>query len=246
MKTEEYIQAIFNGETLTEEFKEKVQILFETAVSARVAEIEQTLITASANVIKEETEKNITSGLEYMSTAVDGYLTEVSKEWLKENQVEVERGLRTEIAENFISGLKELFENSYVEIPKEKIDLVDDLFEQNNKLENSLNEIINQNIQLKSNLIGQLCAEQFALVSEGLTDTETEKLAKLAENLDFESVEQYAEKVKLLKESYFGAESKTNGPVDVSGSSPAPSPNPLMEGYVAAISRQLKISGKRN
>jgi len=246
MKTEDYIQVLFNGETLTEEFKVKAKTIFEAAVAERVAEIEQNIIEASAAVIREETEKAVTVGLENLTEAVDGYLTEVSREWLKENQVEVERGLRTEIAENFITGLKQLFENSYVEVPEEKVDLVDDLFEQNNKLEKTLNEVISQNIELKSNLVGQLCAEQFTQIAEGLTDTETERLAKLTESLDFESIEQYAEKVKLLKESYFGPGSETNTPVDASGSSPAPSANPLMEGYVAAISRQLKISGKRN
>ena len=246
MKTEDYIQVLFNGETLTEEFKVKAKTIFEAAVAERVAEIEQNIIEASAAVIREETEKAVVSGLENLTEAVDGYLTEVSREWLKENQVEVERGLRTEIAENFILGLRQLFENSYVEVPEQKVDLVDDLFEQNAKLEKTLNEVISQNIDLKSNLVGQLCAEQFTQIAEGLTDTETERLAKLAESLDFESIEQYAEKVKLLKESYFGPGSETNAPVDASGSSPAPSANPLMEGYVAAISRQLKISGKRN
>lgn len=245
MKTENYIQALFAGEQLSEEFKTKAKTIFEAAVSARVADIEKNLIEASAAVVKEETEAAVVNGLNHLTEAVDGYLTEVSREWLKENQVEVERGLRTEIAENFIAGLKQLFENSYVEVPETKVDLVDDLFEQNSKLEKSLNEAIESNIELKSRLVGQLCAEQFAQISEDLTDTETEKLAKLAENLDFESIEQYGEKVKLLKESYFGPQSsQSNAPVDVSGSSPS-SINPLMEGYVAAISRQLKISGKR-
>jgi len=246
MKTEDYIQVLFNGETLTEEFKVKAKTIFEAAVSERVAEIEQNIIEASAAVIREETEKAVTVGLENLTEAVDGYLTEVSREWLKENQVEVERGLRTEIAENFIAGLKQLFENSYVEVPEEKVDLVDGLFEQNTQLEKSLNEAIQTNLTLNSALVAQACSEQFMHIANGLTDTETERLAKLAESLDFESVEQYAEKVKLLKESYFGPGSETNAPVDASGSSPAPSANPLMEGYVAAISRQLKISGKRN
>jgi hypothetical protein len=241
MKTEDYIQVLFNGETLTEEFKAKAKTIFEAAVAERVAEIEQNIIEASAAVIREETEKAVTVGLENLTEAVDGYLTEVSKEWLKENQVEVERGLRTEIAENFISGLKELFENSYVEVPEEKVDLVDDLFEQNSKLEEVVNGALAENIQLRSALGAQLCVEQFVKVSNGLTDTEKERLATLSESIDFESPEQYGEKLNILKESYFGTNSSPiTETLETPGTATKSVPEPIMEAYVNAISRQLK------
>jgi len=242
MKTEDYIQVLFNGESLTEEFKTKAQTIFEAVVSERVSDIENSLIAASAEVIKEETEKATSLGLQNLTELVDRYLTEVSKEWLEENRVEVEKGLRTEIAENFISGLKELFENSYIEVPEEKVDIVDDLFETNSKLEDAVNSAISENIQLRSALGAQLCIEQFSKISQGLTDTEKEKLATLSESLDFDSPEQYAEKLNILKESYFGSGAseiketlespKTSTGVNVT--------EPIMEAYVNAISRQIK------
>lgn len=247
---EGYLEALFNGETLTEAFKEKAKLIFETAVNARVTLIESSILESSFEVLVEEITNGVETGIEtgmiQLTEAVDGYLTYIGKEWLQENKLEVENGLRTEIAENFINGLKDLFENSFIEVPEEKVDIVDDLFEQKEAIENSLNEAIAQNIQLRSALTRQLCTEQFVNISQDLTDTQMEKLATLVEGINFESVEQYAEKVRVLKESYFGAGSSTNSFNSYDSSNTASTTNgpvsPLMEGYVNALSRQLKLT----
>ena len=253
VQTENYLQALFNGETLTESFKEKAKLIFETAVNTRVAMIESQILDSSFEVLLEEITEGVNVGVEtgmvQLTEAVDGYLSYVGQEWLQENKLEVESGLRTEIAENFINGLKDLFENSFIEVPEEKVDIVDDLFEEKEKLENTLNETIAQNIELRSALTTQLCTEQFVNISKDLADTEMEKLAHLVEGIDFESIEQYAEKVKIIKESYFGVGSSTNTqstndsyntPITLSTSNT--SSTPLMESYVNAISRQLKLT----
>ena len=253
VQTENYLQALFNGETLTESFKEKAKLIFETAVNTRVAMIESQILDSSFEVLLEEITEGVNVGIEtgmvQLTEAVDGYLSYVGQEWLQENKLEVESGLRTEIAENFINGLKDLFENSFIEVPEEKVDIVDDLFEEKEKLETTLNETIAQNMELRSALTTQLCTEQFVNISKDLADTEMEKLAHLVEGIDFESIEQYAEKVKIIKESYFGAGSSTNtqstndsyNTQNTLSTSNTPS-TPLMESYVNAISRQLKLT----
>ena len=254
VQTENYLQALFNGETLTESFKEKAKLIFETAVNSKVALIEQTLLDSSYEVIVEEITQGVNVGIEtgmvQLTEAVDGYLTYVGQTWLQENKLEVESGLRTEIAENFINGLKDLFENSFIEVPEEKVDIVDDLFEEKEKLENTLNEAISENMKLRSTLSKQLCIEQFVNRSRDLTDTEVEKLASLVENINFETIEEYGEKIQLLKESYFGKGSTLNTSTqriprfdtETPSNQSNTTASPLMESYVNAISRQLKLT----
>ena len=254
VQTENYLQALFNGETLTESFKEKAKLIFETAVNTRVAIIESQILDSSFEVLLEEITEGVNVGVEtgmvQLTEAVDGYLSYVGQEWLQENKLEVESGLRTEIAENFINGLKDLFENSFIEVPEEKVDIVDDLFEEKEKLENTLNEAISENMKLRSTLSKQLCIEQFVNRSRDLTDTEVEKLASLVENINFETIEEYGEKIQLLKESYFGKGSTLNTSTqriprfdtETPSNQSNTTASPLMESYVNAISRQLKLT----
>jgi hypothetical protein len=178
---------------------------------------------------------------------VDGYLAYVIQEWMEENKVAIERGLRTEIAENFMYGLKELFENSFIDVPEEKYNILDDLYEANEELQNTANDLIKENIQLKNEITARLCAEAFIDESQGLADTQVEKLAKLSEGIEFTSVEQYRQKVALLKESYFGSNKKESSEPSIttntqvitedSGSFVSSSDtNPVMENIVNAIS----------
>ena len=250
-QTENYMQALFNGETLSEAFREKAKLIFTAALNERVSIIEAAILQANSEVLREEVtkgvEEGIGAGLSYITEAVDSYLTEVGREWLVENKLEVESGFRTEIAENFMNGLKDLFENSFMEVPEEKRDIVDDLFNANNTIEASLNSVIEENAHLKSALGAQLCAEQFVQISEGLVQTDVERLANLTQGIQFDSIEQYAQKVQILKESYFGNVNNTNSskqrfdtetPVNQSNTISSP----LMEGYVNALSRQLKLT----
>ena len=248
-QNESFLEALFNGENLSEEFMEKAATIFTAALNERVSEMEQAILAANAEVLNEEVtagiEAGVEAGLNHLVEHVDQYLTHVGKEWLVENKLEVESGFRTEIAENFMNGLKDLFENSFIEVPEEKRDMVDDLFTANDEIEASLNATIKENIELRSTLIGHLCTEQFVQLASGLADTEVERLAKLAEGIEFDSIEQYTQKVKLLKESYFGQGSNTtnNGIVDdYSPSTQSAASTPLMENYVNALSRQLKLT----
>lgn len=239
------LDALFNGETLTEDFKKKAKLIFETALQSKVYLIEKNILESSLEVLQEEIITGVNVGIETgmtnLTEMVDQYLTYVGQEWLAENKLEVESGFRTEISENFIYGLKKLFENSFIEVPEEKSDLVNDLFEEKEKIENDLNEAIKQNIELRSALTAQLCVEQFVNISQDLTDTQIEKLATLVEGISFDSIEQYAEKVKVLKESYFGVGSATNTQ-EIEPQVSRSESSALMENYVSAISRQLKIS----
>ncbi len=250
-QTENYMQALFNGETLSEAFREKAKTIFAAALNEKVSTMEQAIFQANLEVLQEEitkgVEEGIAAGLSYITESVDSYLTEVSREWLVENKLEVESGFRTEIAENFINGLKDLFENSFMEVPEEKRDIVDDLFNANNEIEASLNSVIEENVHLKSALGAQLCAEQFTQIAEGLTQTDVERLANLSQGIEFNSVEQYTQKVQLLKESYFGKGStvNTSSPrfdTETTSNQSNTTASPLMESYVNAISRQVKLT----
>ena len=250
-QTENYMQALFNGETLSEAFREKAKTIFAAALNEKVSTMEQAIFQANLEVLQEEVtkgvEEGIAAGLSYITESVDSYLTEVSREWLVENKLEVESGFRTEIAENFMNGLKDLFENSFMEVPEEKRDIVDDLFNANNEIEASLNSVIEENVHLKSALGAQLCAEQFTQIAEGLTQTDVERLANLSQGIEFNSVQEFGQKVQILKESYFGKGSTVNTPssrfdTETASNQSNTTASPLMESYVNAISRQLKLT----
>ena len=138
-----------------------------------------------------------------MSEKVDGYINYVVEEWMKENELAVEKGIRSELVEDFMTGLKNLFTEHYIDIPEEKVDLVDDLFEKVEELEQKLDESINDNVEVKKQLAEYKKEETLREVSEGLADTEKEKLKTLSDGVDFEDDEQYKEKIDVIKENYF-------------------------------------------
>lgn len=201
----DYLESLFNGENLSEEFKTKTQTIFEAALHEKVSFIEKHMLDASKEIIEEQVSAHTQDIIEQ----VDEYMNYVVTEWMDENKVAVERGLRTEIAENFINGLKELFENSFIDVPQEKYNVLDDLFDANNDLKNNLNSTIKENIALKNEISARLCAEAFLEETSGLADTQIERLATLSEGIEFDNVNQYRQKVALLKESYFNTISNT-------------------------------------
>jgi hypothetical protein len=244
-----FIEALFEGQNLSEDFKEKTRVIFESALNEKVKLIENAILESAKEVIEEQVQQNVA----YITEKVDDYLGLVVKEWLVENQLQVEQGFRTEIAENFISGLKELFENSYVEVPEDKIDLVDELFAENKKLEESVNELIARNLELQeSNLVNE-CATVFVEMSSDLTDTEVEKLASLSEGIEFFDVETYKNKLNVLKESYFKNDntSTTNSQLiseDISGGFSSPNTNNTsneMKAYINTIAKHLKNTNRK-
>lgn len=195
----DYLANLFDGENLSEDFKLKAATIFEAAINEKVSIIEAQIIEASKEIIEEQTTAQHANLVEH----VDGYLNYVISEWMEENKVAIERGLRTEIAENFMSGLKQLFETSFVSVPEDKYNLLDDLYAANAELQESTNNLIKENMSLKNEINARLCAEAFIEESAGLADTQVERLAKLAEGIEFSNVDQYRQKVALLKESYF-------------------------------------------
>ena len=199
----EDIDAIVSGEELSEDFKTKAATIFEAAVSAKViSEVNERLQSFEDEYTKELSEAK-EEYMTNMSEKVDGYLNYVVEEWMKENELAVEKGIRSELVEDFMTGLKNLFQEHYIDIPEEKVDLVDDLFEKVEELETKLDESINTNVEVKKELAKFKKEEVLRSVSEELAETEKEKLTKLADGIDYEDDSQYQEKLEVLKENYF-------------------------------------------
>jgi len=196
---EEDVNALLGGEELSEEFREKAKIIFEAALNSKIKEIQETLEAQYEQRLEEEKE-----GLkDTLTERVDAYLEYVCEEWMTENELAVEAGLKTEMTESFLSGMKGLFEEHYVTIPEEKYDVLESMVEKLDEMETKLNEQIDKNIGLNKRLAESTADSVLDQVSEGLAQTQKEKLASLAESVEFESEEEYREKLETLKESYF-------------------------------------------
>ena len=204
------VQALLEGEELSEEFQNKARTIFEGAIRSKVGEIKEELQEAYAEALVEELD-SIKAGL---TERVDAYLEYVADEWMQENALQVEQGLKTEMTESFLEGMKSLFEEHYVTIPEEKYDVLNSMVDKLDEMESKLNEQIDRNVALNRRLAESTADGVFAAVAEGLADTQKEKLATLAENVEFESDTDYREKLETLKESYFP--SKTSAPKSTS------------------------------
>jgi len=196
---EEDVNALLSGEELSEEFQEKARTIFETAITAKVAEVKEALEARYSEILAEEVEEIKTE----LNERVDSYLEYVAEEWFTENQLAVEAGLKTEMTESFLEGMKSLFEEHYVTIPEEKYDVLESMVEKLDDMETKLNEQIEKNVSLNKRLAESVADGIVDQVSEGLAQTQKEKLASLAESVEFESEESYREKLETLKESYF-------------------------------------------
>jgi len=200
---DEDVNALLGGEDLSEEFKEKAKTIFEAALNSKVKEIEESLAVQYEEALAEEIEEMKVS----LQERVDTYLEYVAEEWLVENQLAVEHGLKTEMTESFLQGMKGLFEEHYVTIPEDKYDVLESMVEKLDDMETKLNEQIEKNISLNKRLAESVADGILDQVSEGLAQTQKEKLASLAESVEFESEEEYREKLETLKESYFASKS---------------------------------------
>ena len=196
---EEDVNALLGGEELSEEFKEKAKTIFEAAINAKVASIKEGIEAEYAAKLAEEVE----AAKESLAERVDSYLEYVSDEWFEENALAIEAGLKTEMTESFLEGMKGLFEEHYVSIPEEKYDVLESMVEKLDDMETKLNEQIEKNIALNGRLSESVADGILDEVSEGLASTQKEKLASLSESVEFESEESYREKLETLKESYF-------------------------------------------
>jgi len=237
------VQALLEGEELSEEFQDKARTIFEGAIRSKVAEIKEDLQEAYAQALVEELD-TIKEGL---TERVDAYLEYVADEWMQENALQVEAGLKTEMTESFLEGMKSLFEEHYVTIPEEKYDVLNSMVDKLDEMESKLNEQIDRNVALNRRLAESNADGIFTAVAEGLADTQKEKLATLAENVEFESDTDYREKLETLKESYFP--SKSSAPKSTSENLSeevstdeviSEETTPRMQAYLDVLSRAAK------
>jgi len=236
------VDALVGDSDLSEEFKQKAATIFEAAIKAKVKEESQRLQGEYETKLKEDTEAHKADVVE----KVDSYLNYVVEEWMQENKIAIERGIKGEIAEDFIGGLKKLFEDHYIDVPDEKYNVLEDQASKIEDLEKKLNEEIEKNVN-QNKTIGELKREDIAkAVSENLTDVEKEKFNKLAEEVEYSNEEDFTTKVTTIRESYFGKqEAKSNDIDDVAVSDgstvePADLTN-SMAAYSAAISKTKDI-----
>ena len=238
---EQDVQALFEGEELSEEFQSKARTIFEAAIKEKVSEIKENLQTAYEQALVEE----VASVRDELTERVDAYLEYVADEWIQENQLQVESGLKTEMTESFLEGMKSLFEEHYVSVPEDKYDVLESMVDKLDEMESKLNEQIERNVALNQRLAESNSDVILADVSEGLALSQKEKLASLASNVEFESETDYREKLAKLKESYFP--SKTSAPSahseTISEGTAVDSPQQVssaMEAYMQTLGRVAK------
>jgi hypothetical protein len=201
----EDVSALLDGEDLSEEFQEKARTIFEAALRSKVEEIKEGLTAAYDEAYEERLMEEVTEIKSALEERVDSYLEYVAEEWVTENRLAIEGGLKAEMSESFMAGLKGLFEEHYVSIPEEKYDVLESMVEKLDDMETKLNEQIEKNIHLNKRLSESVADGIFDEVAEGLALSQKEKLASLAESVEFESAAKYREKLEMLKESYFSA-----------------------------------------
>ena len=199
------VQALLEGEELSEEFQEKARTIFEAAIRSKVSEITESIKAQYEETLVEEV-KEIKAELQ---ERLDSYLEYVADEWVSENELAIQNGLKTEMTESFLEGMKKLFEDHYVTIPEEKYDVIESMVDKLDEMESKLNEQIDKNVALNKRLAESTADVIFSEVTEGLAQTQRDKLATLAENVEFESENGYREKLETLKESYFPSKPST-------------------------------------
>ena len=202
---EEDLNALIAGEELSEEFQEKARTIFEAAIRTKVTEMTESIKAQYEETLVEE----VKTIKEELQDRLDSYLEYVADEWVSENELAIEHGLKTEMTESFLTGMKSLFEDHYVTIPEEKYDVIESMVDKLDEMEGKLNEQIDKNVALNKRLAESTADVIFAEVTEGLAQTQRDKLATLAENVEFESENGYREKLETLKESYFSGKTST-------------------------------------
>ena len=240
---EEDVNALLAGEDLSEEFQEKARTIFEAALRSKVSEIKESLEEQYSNALAEEVEEIKTE----LADRVDSYLEYVADEWISENALAVEQGLKTEMTESFLQGMRGLFEDHYVSIPEDRYDVIESMVDKLDEMEGKLNEQIERNIALNRRLAESVADVIFADVAEGLALSQKDKLASLAENVEFDSEANYREKLVTLRESYFPSnagtqrdDSETLSEETSYGSDLTESVSPMMGAYLQTLSRVAK------
>ena len=240
---EEDVNALLAGEELSEEFQEKARTIFEAAIRSKVSEIKEELQQTYENSIIEE----VQFIKQELTERLDTYLEYVADEWIQENALAVEHGLKTEMTESFLQGMRGLFEDHYVSIPEDRYDVIENMVDKLDEMEGKLNEQIERNIALNRRLAESVADVIFADVAEGLALSQKDKLASLAENVEFDSEANYREKLVTLRESYFPSnagtqrdDSETLSEETSYGSDLTESVSPMMGAYLQTLSRVAK------
>jgi hypothetical protein len=239
---DEDVNALLEGEDLSEEFQEKARTIFEAAIRSKVYEIKENLQETYENALIEEVEFI----KQELTERLDSYLEYVADEWVQENALAIEHGLKTEMTESFLYGMKELFENHYVSIPEDRYDVVESMVDKLDEMETKLNEQIDRNVALNKRLAESVADVIFADVTEGLAMTQKDKLASLAENVEFDGEANYREKLVTLRESYFPTNTGTQRidseflSEDYVYQDDTQQVSPMMEAYLQTLSRVAK------
>jgi hypothetical protein len=242
----EHIDAMFNGEDLSEDFKEKASTIFEAAIQARLSEEIADLEEQYSSKLEEALEEVSAE----MTSKLDDYLDYCVEQWMKENEVAIEHSLRTEITEEFMDGMKKLFAENYIEIPEDKLNVLEELTATVQQLEDKLNSQINENIELSKSISEYSKHEIFDQVAEGLVMTQVEKLRQLAEGIDFDGTDNYKRKLVLVKENYFPAkpaaqdlkeEDEAIGNNDLNEEKQVSFQDPSIKRYFNSIARTSKV-----
>ena len=240
---EEDIQALLEGEELSEEFEEKARTIFEAAVRSKVSEMQASLTEAYQEALVEE----VIAIKEELTERLDSYLEYVADEWFQENALAVEQGLKAEVTESFLDGMKSLFEDHYVTIPDDKYDVLESMVDKLDEMESKLNEQIERNVALNRRLAESTADVVFAAVTEGLAHSQKDKLATLVENVEFESEADYREKLVTLRNSYFpehaGTQKSTSENLSEEVSTNeviSEEVSPMMQAYLQTLSRAAK------
>ena len=233
------VNALLEGEELSEDFKAKATTIFEAAIKSKIGEIKEELKGEYEKSLAEE----VSAMKEVLEDRTDAYLEYIAQEWMEENALAVEHGLKTEMTDSFLKGMKSLFEDHYVTIPEEKYDVINNMVDKLDEMEDKLNEQINKNIALNKRLAESVSDVILADISEGLALSQKDKLASLAKNVEFDSEETYREKLGTLKESYFpSASAPRDHSETISEGTEAPqaAPSGLMESYLQTMNRVSK------
>ena len=245
INVKEDIDALVEGEELSEEFKSKASTIFEAAVHQKVMEIASSKVDEMEKEYQDELQEEIVTFRDELTDKVDGYLNYVTEEWMKENELALESSLKSEITEEFMSGLKDLFTEHYIEVPEEKVDIVENLFDKVEDLEGQLNTQVQDNIKVKAELNEYRKDKILEEVCDDLADTQSEKMKSLVEGVTYEDdSEKFEEKVKTIKENYFPETIKKDENVEQIDSSSEvaeksePKMNHIMEAYSKAIARK--------
>jgi len=239
----EDVDALLNGEELSEEFRAKAETIFEAAVMTRV----KSEVARIEEEFEAKLQESVAQNVEGIVEQVDGYLGYIAEQWMTQNEIALERGMKSDILEGFIGGLKNLFEEHYIDIPEEKFDVLGEMESKIDELEAKLNEQVAANIELSKTLAESNRTEIVKTVSEGLTDTETEKFMSLVEELSYEDQASFETKVKTIRENYFTTKGSTeiksvvtDAPVEALTEEVSKKLDPAMSAYAAQLNKLNK------